>query len=521
MVTPSMPSPPPQPLPKQVNQPTGGNPQADISPFLAVVRQHPPHQVAYQALGQAPLTYRQLWTQAHALANQLVQQDVQPQDRVGIWLPNSAHWLVALLAIWQCQAVVVPLGWSLTDPERDALCRDAGIRMVVTTSPDQQFALSPTHLPHSLCYEVTPKTLACLVYTSGTTGQPKGVMLTHDNLVVVASANASTILASDADVLMTLSPFAHVYSLVNVILTAWWVGATITTPPESSPTSVAETLQQQAVSVWIGVPCHFAKLPLGLATEPPPEKPFQALRLIHSGAAPLPLPLLKALQTSLGVPVQEGYGLSEIASMGLSNPIQPDCPQLGSIGQPLPGLEAKVVDSLGESIPWWDTASIGELWLRGPSVMLGYWQQPDKTAQKLQDGWLCTGDLVSRDAQGYFYWHGRVDDVINVGGTQVYPRAIEAVLAQHTQVADVAVVAMASPHFAPGLFQLPQAFVVMRQDHHNGTSTDPWPALRAQLRALCRTQLAPHKRPRRYTLVAALPQTPSGKLKRHFLGMLP
>jgi long-chain acyl-CoA synthetase len=512
-----MPSPPPQPIPKQVNPPTGYKPTAKISPFLALVREHDEHQVAFQAPGQPPLTYGQLWTQAQALANQMVQQGIQPLDRVGIWLPNGSHWLISLLAIWQCQAVVVPLGWSLTELERDALCRDAGIRLVISSAPDQPFALSPAHLPHSLCLELPPETLACLVYTSGTTGQPKGVMLTHDNLVFVASANTRTIQASAADVLMTLSPFAHVYGLVNVILTAWWVGATITTPPESSPASMAETLQQQFVSVWIGVPCHFAKLPLGLATEPPPEKPFQALRLIHSGAAPLPLALLKALHANLGVPVQEGYGLSEIASMGLSNPIQPDEPQLGSIGHPLPGLEAKVVDSLGEPIPWWDTASIGELWLRGPSVMRGYWQQPDKTAKKLQDGWLCTGDLVSRDTHGYFYWHGRVDDVINVGGTQVYPRAIEAVLAQHPQVADVAVVAMASPHFAQWLFQLPQAFVVMRDDYPQGMVNSAWPALRAQLRALCRAQLAPHKRPRRYTLVTTLPQTPSGKVKRHFL----
>ena len=187
------------------------------------------------------------------------------------------------------------------------------------------------------------------------------------------------------------------------------------------------------------MPRHFAKFSLSSNRGSYPN-----LRLIPSGAAPLDTKLFHQLEQRFSVPVQEGYGLSEIASIGFSNPLNRRKP--GSIGKPLPGLNTRLMDEQGQVIPDDDVTTTGELYLSGPSVMLGYWQQPEKTAQVFRsdgnDTWFKTGDLVSRDAEGYFYWHGRVDDVINVGGTQVYPQAIESVLRQHSGVADVAVVAM-------------------------------------------------------------------------------
>jgi long-chain acyl-CoA synthetase len=348
--------------------------------------------------------------------------------------------------------------------------------------------------------------LGVLVYTSGTTGQPKGVMLSHGNLWANATANNHILDLHPTDCILSASPLYHVFGQVNSLLSALLAGASVALLPQFSPVGMWQALEAHPISVLMAVPTMYQQLLNTLPDKPPV---CEALRVCHSGAAPMPISVLNALEATFKVPVQEGYGLSEATSIVCSNPLN-GIRKPGTVGPALPGLRVRVVDPETRSCVTTPN-SAGDLEVCGHTLMQGYYQQPQLTQSVLSrpdaEGqvWLRTNDWASIDADGYVSILGRGDDLINVAGVKVYPREVEEVLLQHPAIQAVAVVGEATPVY----HQQIRVYAVLQPGQAP-------PTLRA-LRAFAKDTLASYKLPRALTWVDTLPQTPSGKIMRRLL----
>lgn len=340
--------------------------------------------------------------------------------------------------------------------------------------------------------------LAALVYTSGTTGRPRGAMLTRRNL----RANQDQSLAGRFkvgmdDVVLLVLPLSHIYSL-NVGLGACLrVGATLVLQERFDPVTTLEVIARHGVTIILGAP------PMYVAWNTLPDLPdgaFASVRLAVSGAAALPLTVLDGFRTRTGLMIEEGYGLTEASPAVTSNAMAPE-PRAGTVGMPLPGIEVRVVEVAGGPNPE-DAApgDPGEVWVRGPNVFVGYHGDPDATAATLtDDGWLRTGDIGLVDADGYLRLVDRDKDLVIVSGFNVYPREVERVLDLHEAVVESAVVGVPHPYTGEAV----KAFVVTRDE-----------VTEEDLVAFCRGHLAAYKCPEIVEFAAGLPHTASGKVRR-------
>ncbi|NUP34054.1 MAG: long-chain fatty acid--CoA ligase [Streptomycetaceae bacterium] len=433
-----------------------------------------------------------------------------PGDRVALAMPNIPLFPAAYYGILRAGGVVVPVNPLCKAREIAYTLRDSGARLAVTAAlcaePVAEAAaeLGTTCLVADTaawpdaeawpdCVDRTPDDTAVILYTSGTTGTPKGAELTHRNLLSNAATTVDTLIRiGPGDVVFGGLPLFHAFGQTCALNTVVAAGATLALLPRFDPRQALEILYRDRVTAFLGVPTMYAAL---LNTPWPDGYDAAPLRLAVSGGAALPVEVLRAFEERFGVPVLEGYGLSETAPVAAFNP--PDRPRkAGSIGLPVRGVDLKLVADDGGPVP---PGGVGEIAIRGENVMKGYWNRPDATADALRDGWFHSGDLARVDEDGYYFVVDRKKDMIIRGGYNVYPREIEEVLYEHPAVAEAAVVGV--PHPVHG--EEVAAVVVLRDGAEVSADT---------LREFTKDRLAAYKYPRIVTVATALPKGATGKI---------
>ena len=452
---------------------------------------------------------------ANRLANALRRLGVAAGDRVVVMLPNCPEVLQAYAAILKLGAVIVPIVFLLSPEEVGRILEHAGARLLIT-SPELTGKLqgwpgpvilvggeSPGAQPWAELVAREPDTVALveradddvavILYTAGTTGQPKGVALSHRNLAANARAAASLYELDRARWGLGVLPLSHSYGLTlmnagnilgtRAVLLRWF-----------NPELVLETIQRYRVQQMAGVPTMYVYL----LNYPEADRfDTSSMRLWGSGAAPLPVEIVEPFEKKFGGRLQEGYGLTEAAPVVAAHRFSGER-RLGSVGQPIPGVQVRIVDDDGRGLP---AGEVGEVCVRGDNVMLGYYRMPEETARTIRDGWLHTGDMGRLDADGFLYIVERKKDLIIRGGFNIYPREVEEVLYAHPGIAEAAVVG------APDLLMGEEvvAFVVLKPGQQ---------ASAEEVTAFCLGRLARFKCPKRVRIVDSLPKSPIGKILR-------
>ena len=459
-------------------------------------------------------TYAELASRIDRAAAGLAARGLRPGDVLALWAPNSPGWAIAALGAMAAGATVSgvspvaverELAAQLMDSEASIVvappdrlelarkvARTAGVREVIALDDVEGDGAPPA-------VDLDPATaVALLPYSSGTTGLPKGVMLTHANVVVAIAQARAGLKLGPRDTVAAVAPFAHVMGFVITLTNALTSGATVVTLPRFAFEPFLELVERHRATVVIVAPPVMAALAGHPAVG---ARDLSSLELVVAGGAPVPAEIARAVGERLpGAVVRLGYGLTETsATVTAPDREQPVAP--GSVGRAMPGTELRVVDpesgaDLGPGEP-------GELWVRGPQTMAGYLHRPDATAAMIDaDGWLHTGDLVVVDEEGQLFIVDRLKELIKVSAFQVAPAELEAVLATHPAVADAAVVGR--PDAATG--EVPVASVVARA-----------PLDADDLMAWVAERVAPYKRIRAVRFVEAIPRTPAGKILRRVL----
>jgi long-chain acyl-CoA synthetase len=440
------------------------------------------------------------------LAGALVERGVRPGDRVVVLMANCPEVSIAYNAVWRAGAVVTPAIFLLPPVELAHIVSDSGARLILA-SPEladnareaaggaevvttDRFA----ELEQAEPAPIVPPAgadLAALMYTGGTTGRAKGVMLSHENLWFVGKAGHDAGYVPGIARSLTALPLSHAFGLLVTV-----VGFHVREPHSSvlmrwfHPGTWLELADEHRVQIAAVVPSMLSLL----LAEPLEEHDLSELRYVVSGAAPLPAETAEELRRRLpGVELREGYGLTESAALVTSSP--PGRARPGAVGTAVPGIEIRIAEP--------DEAGVGEILVRSPSVMLGYWQAPELTADVLRDGWLHTGDLGRLDGDGYLHVVDRKKDLIIRGGFNVFPRDVEEALVEHPSIAAAGVVGR--PDAAHG--EEVVAFVELSSDD---VSTD-------DLVDFCKQRIGGYKYPREIHVVSSLPLTPVGKLDRKAL----
>ena len=354
-------------------------------------------------------------------------------------------------------------------------------------------------LPRSV--SVSPSDIACLQYTGGTTGTSKGAMLTHANLVT-NSCQTRHWLSTDeeAEVLVAALPLFHIYAMTCVMICSLLAGGSVIILPRFELRAALNIIRRYHPTIFHGVPTMY----VGFNNAQNVKNCFKSLRICMSGGAGLPVEVQQQFEKLSGGRLVEGYGLTEASPVTHVNP--PDgLGKIGSIGLPIPGTEARIVDveTGTRDLP---LGEVGELVLRGPQVMKGYWNKPKETADVLRNGWLFTGDIARKDEDGYFYIVDRKKDLIIAGGFNIYPREVEEVLFEHPAIKEAAVIGLPDPYRGETV----KAFVVMK----DGAS-----ATTEEIIAWCRERLASYKVPRHVEFRDSLPKSGVGKYLRRELRM--
>ena len=469
--------------------------------------------------GERELTYREIRGQARFITGNLIEQfQVRPGDRIGLWLKNCPEFISAMFGILGSGAVLVPINNFLKPNEVDFILHDAGINLLLTDTdlsahfqalkaarPALKLLNVENLLPTFTAEGAGPagltrvaasagvreeSDLAVLIYTSGTTGRPKGAMLTHGNLLHNVDSCRQVLSTVREDRFAVLLPMFHSYMLTVGILLPLLVGGSIVLVKSLHPArSVIQEICERRATVLPAIPQFYRSL----ANSP------QAIRLpcriCLSGSAPLPVKVLEDFERKHGIPLIEGYGLSEASPVVTKNPLD-GTRKPGSIGLPIPNVEVTVQDDAGRLL---GPGEHGEICVRGGNVMAGYWNQPEETAKAFRGGWLLTGDVGYRDEEGYFYIADRKKDMLLVNGINVYPREIEEVLHQYQDVKEAAVIG--APDTRRG--EQPVAFVAP----HDGATLDE-----SALLKFVRGKMADYKVPRKIVIMAALPRNTAGKV---------
>jgi long-chain acyl-CoA synthetase len=348
-----------------------------------------------------------------------------------------------------------------------------------------------------------PEDTAAILYTSGTTGQPKGAELSHSNLVLNALAANRTFNSHESrpDRYLLVLPLFHSFAQTMNMNAGFSTGATLVLQQRFDPDAVLDIMQRERITVFSGVPTMYWGLLEALRLRAGDHAPSDiALRLALSGGSPLPATLFEQFTETFGLHILEGYGLSETSPMALAQP-PGGLNKPGSIGVPIWGVEARLVDDHWATIDGADV--VGEIAVRGHNVMKGYFNRPEDTAAVMHNGWLRTGDIARRDEDGFYYIIDRAKDMIIRGGYNVYPREIEEALMRHRDVSLAAVIGVPNDRHGEEV----KAFVIPRAGS-DITETD--------LVAWCKEQMASYKYPRLIEFVSELPTTETGKvLKRH------
>ncbi|MGE0066174.1 MAG: long-chain fatty acid--CoA ligase [Solirubrobacterales bacterium] len=465
-------------------------------------------------LGEVELSYAQLDERSARLASLLTAKGVRPGDRVGIMLPNVPEFPIAYYGALRAGAVVVPmnvllkrreiafylsdsgaellLAWHGFAAEARAGAEEAGAELV-EVEPASFDQLLAAHEPTMPLTETEAEDTAVILYTSGTTGKPKGAELTHSNLHRNADVTSRTMCAiGSGDVVFGGLPLFHSFGQTVSMNASLMIGATLTLVPKFDPALALETIQRDKVTHFYGVPTMY-----GALLHHPERESYDTstLRTCITGGASMPVEVLRGFEDAFGAIVLEGYGLSETSPVACSN--HPDRERKpGSIGTPLEGVEIRLVDEDDNEVA---AGEVGEVAIRGHNIMKGYWNRPEATAEAMRGGWFHSGDMARTDEDGYFYIVDRKKDLIIRGGYNVFPREVEEVLYEHPKIREAAVVGV--PHEQLG--EEVGAAVVL----HDGEELSA-----EEVSAYVKENLAAYKYPRVVWFLDELPKGPTGKI---------
>jgi long-chain acyl-CoA synthetase len=467
-------------------------------------------------LDELAVSYGDLDAGSARVAAQLRAKGLQPGDRVGLMLPNVPQFALVYYGVLRAGGTVVPMNVLAKGREVSFYLRDSGAKLLFAwhqfAEPAQQGAADAgaeclvvsSHEAwgaHTPAYEVVdraPDDTAVILYTSGTTGTPKGAELTHANLARNAEVGRSLLGLRADDVVLGALPLFHAFGQTCGLNCVVGGGACLTLLPRFDPVQALEIIARDRVTVFEGVPTMYAAL---LHVEDRERYDTSALQYCTSGGAALPLEVIKGFEVAFGCTVLEGYGLSETSPIASFNQLQRER-KAGSVGTPVEGVEMKVVDHAGRDV---ECGEVGEIVIRGHNVMKGYWNRPDATAEAIDpDGWFKTGDLGRIDADGYFFIVDRKKEMIIRGGYNVYPREVEEVIYEHPAVREAAVVGI--PH--PELGEEVGAAIALKPDAE---------ATEDEIRAFVKALVAGYKYPRHVWFVDELPKGSTGKILRRMI----
>lgn len=468
-------------------------------------------------LDDATLTWGQLDEATQRVATFLTRHGIAPGDRVAVSLPNVPAFPVIAYGVWRAGAVLIPMNPLFMAREVEYYLDDAGVKLVfgmggeaakgaqnkgvefVEVGSDQMQGVLAQHEPTPGVVDRAGDDTAVILYTSGTTGRPKGAELTHASLDKNQEVSARTLMeVAPDDVIMGCLPLFHVFGLTCGLNIAVATGATLTLIPRFDPKKVLEVIGRDKVTIFQGVPTMYQAM-LAAAAQGG-DYDLSSLRTCVSGGSAMPVEVLKKFQERFAATILEGYGLSETSPVASFN--HPNAERKpGSIGFPIEGVEMMISDAEGNELP---QGEVGEIAIRGHLLMKGYWNRPDATAQAIRDGWFFSGDLARQDEDGYYYIVDRAKDMIIRGGYNVYPREVEEALYENPQIAEVAVVGV--PHELYG--EEVTAFVV-RTPGSNLNEDD--------VKAFAKERVAAYKYPRTVTFIDALPKGATGKILKREL----
>jgi long-chain acyl-CoA synthetase len=489
----------------------------NIATDLTTTAQRAPEQSAIRIDGNS-VTYAQLHGMAAKVAGQLRAAGVEPGDRVAVILPNVPAFPVVFYGILLAGGVVVPMNPLLKSGEIDYFFTDSGAK-VAFVWPDfvteatkgaensgtqivECTALGPAEGalpdgdPIATPTERDDHDDALILYTSGTTGRPKGAELTHSNIHLNAQRCAVDIQRTTADdVIMGCLPLFHVFGLVVGLHTSVLAGASLALIPRFDPEKAVEVIEKERVTIMLGVPTMYA----AILNHPRSDgMDASSLRTCCSGGSAMPHEVQKAFEDKFGCIILEGYGLSETSPVASFN--MPDRERKpGTIGVAIPGCEMKLVGLDGQDVG--PGEGVGEIAIRGDNIMKGYWNKPEATAEAIPDGWFRTGDLATVDEDGYYTIVDRKKDMILRGGMNVYPREVEEVLYQHPDVLEAAVVSVPDDLLGEDV----GAAVALRP----GATTSL-----EDVQQFVKDRIAAYKYPRHIWAVDELPKTATGKILR-------
>jgi long-chain acyl-CoA synthetase len=473
------------------------------------------------------ITYAELDREIDRAAAGFAALGIKRGDRVAVLVHNVPHFVYAYHGLLRAGGVMIPLNTMYTAEEVSYILADADARAVVVAEPFastvdglrdtlpmlEHVIVAGTRAPiGAMTWEqlldrgsdapapdVGDDDLAVIAYTSGTTGKPKGAMLSHGNLLAnLDQMSAVELLAeSENDVVLLALPMFHIYALNVILGLTLRVGASAVLMERFDAVGSLDAIEKHRVTVLFGAPPMFIAW---LNTPGIDRYDLSSVRLAVSGAAPLPGAVLEDFKRRTGITIWEGYGLTETAP-GVTSTAIGGVAKPGSIGKPLPGVEVRIVDAHSEDVEEGDP---GEIIVRGPNVFRGYWRQEQASADAIADGWFRTGDVGYADEDGYIFLVDRKKDLVIVSGFNVYPREVEDALYRHPKVADVAVIGVPHPYTGEAV----KAFVVLKPGEH---------ATEEEILDFTRRYLARFKCPGVIEFVPELPHLPTGKVLKRVL----
>ncbi|HJQ69291.1 MAG TPA: long-chain fatty acid--CoA ligase [Blastocatellia bacterium] len=506
----------------------------------ARVGQHPEKDFLFSESSGRVFSYAEFDSAVNHAAALLVSSGARKGERVSLLLTNSVEYLIFYFACFKIGAWAGPVNALLkpqeiefiigdsesaivvTQPDLYArLTRTPRLRTVIVIDGDQPLekaeqAISEITVRHDLPAadqladfrtsprldaEITIDSEAVIIYTSGTTGKPKGVLLTHGNLMANAEQISDWLRLTPDDRSLLIMPLFHVNALMTTCLAALWAGASVVLAPRFSASRHWETISTYKVSYFGSVATMLSLLNQTYPEGVPAGSDISSLRFALCGSAPVPVEVMKRFESLFACPVIEGYGLSESTCRSTFNPTD-ERRRVGSVGLPI-GNEVKVFDDDDREL---GPGEVGEIVLRGPNIMKGYFHNEAATREAFRSGWFHTGDLGYRDADGFFYIVDRKSDMIIRGGENIYPREIDEVLYQHPNVKDAATIGVPDALFGEEV----KSFVVLAEGRQ---------ATEQELLDFCRERLADFKCPKSIEFLDDIPKGPTGKLlKRELQG---
>jgi long-chain acyl-CoA synthetase len=470
--------------------------------------------------GDAAYTYSEMNRIIEGVAGYLLGLGISKGDRISLYLANRPEWIMFYYGIARIGAISVCVPGAYKKDEMKDVVKDSRSSIIVT-SDALRCQLPPSEaiplVRHTLIVEheeafqsilrgentpidiqaekTTGDDTAAILYTGGTTGTPKGAMLTHRNLLYSAQNVAYHERMILEDVGINFLPLNHVFAQCHIMHTIFSGCGTLVLFPNFDMDSVSAAVVRHGITRFYAVPTIFIRF----LNNPESRKHLKSLRYVFSGGTSMPAEIVRQWVDAFGVPIHEAYGMTETASIVTFNPLFRH--KIGSIGMPAGVIELKVVDANDREVKQGEQ---GEIIIRGPNIMKGYFEQPEETAMALRNGWLHSGDVGVFDSEGYLYIVDRIKDIVITGGENVFPKEIEDMLHQHNAVNECGVVGL--PHKEYG--EAVTAFVTLKP----GATVDE-----RMLISFCKERIAPYKVPKTIHFVNDLPKTPQGKILRREL----